>query len=323
MIPKMVKVVDRYSGDDELWDTSTDFLNVSTRYATSENDLKESWRKTPLIDEILGDVLMASTLCVFLTAVTYQCRYGYRSLFLINLLCNAAAFFQLVRAVVFQIDIRAGHLSKKMCNAFLIFSFPFIIFSNLLPYIILWMRQRSLNRPPNLLPDFYDRVKKFSAAVLCGIIIPQIVIVGIEMKMVNLRSTPSGCQCEQTVENHQFNYVVKPVLFTVAFLAKCCLLALVLYPVAIFITSRRNGKRQLQKRVMRLAASISCCILADLVDLVVIYAVFEGGGGLRSNLFLAYINTFVILLVWISFADYRYRFLPFGKVKNPAMAYKV
>ncbi|XP_009862517.2 uncharacterized protein LOC100175665 [Ciona intestinalis] len=275
-------------------------------------------RGSGFTEEIMADVILVINVIIMTSAMTYHIRFGQRSLRFTNLIWSVGNVTLTMRAVTYQLELRAGHYDV-ICDVFLVIDLILHSLNRLFPYFILWIRQVSLYTTPTLHRLNTIKIKLLSIFTLIGIIGFQVATFGIQYNVVHFTASKTGCVLSARnirAVRRLFN-VHSPIFFSISTLFHLILLGLLLYPIIRHIRTRRHDDA-IMRMIIRIVICTAVCICSDLLYLVVKYIRPPGASTIFIGLSSCYDVTINIIAVTSSFADYRLRLFPYvKKVTSP------
>ncbi|CAK8674545.1 unnamed protein product [Clavelina lepadiformis] len=313
------------SGDEEfrIFDNVT--ANASQSFMNATNNARMRMRRGPTPSGFKEDVMTAALLAVtaYLCIVTcwYQANYVQKRLAKTNRLCVAVMFTLLFREIAFELELRLGNSSTLACNICQALVTSLGAFNRIVPFIVLWFRQRGIYRGPT----HSRKVKRLTKYIGIASLVFVGLVVSINALLLiilgKLSSTRFGCIPLNVQVYLEINNALSPVYFGSSVVIQLTMLGLVLYPIVNHHAARSHGpKGRLKRTVVRLALCTSVCVLSDVIFLVLRYVRTPGNTVMTRALFSCFDDVIKIVAVLCSFANFPARLFPMFFRKTSAEA---
>ena len=293
--------------------TTVSFMNETTS--------RKIMKRNQLTESILGGIVLG--ISVYLTSATlcYHFRLGKQNMQKANFLCSFAVVSLLVRIVAIHVLLYGGHIDDRLCNAALVFSYVCFGFNRFLPYVVLWLRQRTIYKNSNQGSSNTKKIKIISYVTLVGIVVFQPALTTLQIIFTRFVSSPLGCVLADKSVFFNFLQKASPIFFGASALFQLLLLSLVLYPLCQHCKSNNFKSEKVRNTIIRLAICTSICIVSDLAFLLAKHLQPRSVSSLLTALFSCCDNTINFMSMLASFTDFRSRFFPVLLCKSPLFSF--
>ena len=230
---------------------------------------------------------IAAEIYLFVALLAYGLHRKHHptSLFLVSLACPLASLLNLAVTQVHLVNAVAplhnqnGTTAADMCNLLHRIKAGVFYVSALPAFLFLWLRQRILYRKPVIKLLFSRPVAALSTFAIAVIVGGGAGAVAVKIKQSDYNATGYGCVSNPSVERHHYVKWAASGGFAVSLVI---LFGLFVYPLVHHRlkihstgTLRSAGNDDIVYRAIRQSAvGLSMCVLADLVVIVVVSAVF-------------------------------------------------
>ena len=269
--------------------------------------------KMYICEEILLGLVILLNFYLTIMTIGYAVKHGKTTLKRTNILCCILTVLLLLRSAALELRVRTGAISDFYCNLSIGLLNIFYGTNKSLPYVILWIRQRTMYA--SLLQKKKNKlmIKFTSRCTLVGIVIFHVILTTVLLVYLDKRSTPFGCTFRNPEEFQAIFNILSPAMFAASTLFQIILLGLVLYPLALHMVSKNISHGKLKKTIIRVAVSTSVCILSDVVFLILKYVQPPNTASYFVLLSSCYNHTISLIAVLFSFADPALRFFSLVK----------
>ena len=266
--------------------------------------------KVHLAEEVFLGLVIYINVYLFAVAIWYAKKHGKATLKKTNIICCVLALLLLVRSLTLEVRIRTATVSTFFCN-FSVTTLNFIYgFNRTLPYILLWMRQRTIYIKLNKGKTSKLVVQILSWSTLIGIILFEIILTAVLVSTLRMKSTSCGCVFENPKKFLRIFNIISPTIFGASTVLQLLLLALVLYPLVSHIRTKIFYQGRFKKTVIRLGVCTFLCIISDLLFLVTKYVKPPGASSIFTLLCSCYNNDINLMAVLFTFGDSSRRYFP-------------